>query len=135
MHLLGFLSIIPQCLLAACGKLLAQEVSWWGEITCDKMLTEISFGRSNLGLITARENDIVEVDGEHDTPLRSALSHNSGIRDHGDEAIGEQQHGELVEPGARALLQAIDCLLQETYQRGLPLSNIPRRLLHMDSFC
>ena len=35
-----------------------------------------------------------------------------------------------MEPRTRALLQPIDSLLEETHLRRLPLSNVPRRLLH-----
>ena len=35
-----------------------------------------------------------------------------------------------MEPRTRALLQPINSLLEETHLRRLPLSNVPRRLLH-----
>ena len=62
--------------------------------------------------------------------MRGAFPHDSRIGDGRDEAIREEQLGELVEPRTRALLQPIDSLLEETYRRRLPLSNVPRRLLH-----
>ena len=62
--------------------------------------------------------------------MRGAFPHDSRIRYSRDKAIRKKQLRELVEPRTWALLQPIDSLLEETHLRRLPLSNVPRRLLH-----
>ena len=94
------------------------------------MLSQISLGRSHLDVVTTSDDDVIHINSQDNTSMRGAFSHDSRIGYSRDEAIREEQLRELVEPRTRALLQPIDSLLEETHLRRLPLSNVPRRLLH-----